>query len=159
MANKKIGELIAGWLEEFGRENGYELARTEYVKEGGTRYLRVYVDRLENGDYGVMSTDDCEFVSRYLSDKLDEADPIKENYVLEVSSPGLDRPLITEKDFKRFMGSDVEVKLYEPLDGSKLLAGTLAGYKDGEITIKDYSEKEIILQKEKVAKINLAVIF
>ncbi|MBR4149810.1 MAG: hypothetical protein IKR08_00345, partial [Firmicutes bacterium] len=76
---------------EFGSENGYELSRSEYVKEGRDRYLRVYVDKLENGEYSVMSTDDCETVSRYLSEKLDEADPIPENYYLEVSSPGLDR--------------------------------------------------------------------
>ncbi len=159
MAKKKTGELIAEWLEEFGAENGYELARTEYVKEGGQRYLRVYVDKLEDGGYGVMGTDDCETVSRYLSDKLDEADPIKENYVLEVSSPGMDRPLLTEKDFKRFMGSVVEVKLYEAIDGRKLLTGELTGYKDGEITIKDEKGKEIILPKGRAAKVNLAVIF
>lgn len=159
MAKKKTGELIAEWLEEFGAENGYELARTEYVKEGGQRYLRVYVDKLEGGGYGVMGTDDCETVSRYLSDKLDEADPIKENYVLEVSSPGMDRPLLTEKDFKRFMGSVVEVKLYEAIDGRKLLTGELTGYEDGEITIKDEKGKEIILPKGRAAKVNLAVIF
>ena len=159
MAKKKTGELIAEWLEEFGAENGYELARTEYVKEGGQRYLRVYVDKLEDGGYGVMGTDDCEIVSRYLSDRLDEADPIKENYVLEVSSPGMDRPLLTEKDFKRFMGSVVEVKLYEAIDGRKLLTGELTGYKDGEITIKDEKGKEIILPKGRAAKVNLAVIF
>ena len=159
MAKKKTAELIAEWLEEFGRENGYELARTEYVKEGGQRYLRVYVDKLEGGGYGVMSTDDCEIVSRYLSDRLDEADPIKENYVLEVSSPGMDRPLLSEKDFRRFMGSLVDVKLYEAMDGKKLLTGTLTGYSDGEITIRDENDTEIILPKGKAAKVNLAVVF
>jgi len=159
MAKKKIGELIAEWLEEFGQENGYELARSEFVKEGGQKYLRVYVDKLENGGYGTMSTDDCEIVSRFLSDKLDEADPIKENYVLEVSSPGMDRPLLSEKDFKRFTGSIVEVKLYEAMEGKKMLTGELTGYNDGEITIKDESGREYILPKEKTAKVNLAVIF
>ena len=159
MAKKKTAELIAEWLEGFGQENGYELARTEFVKEGGQRVLRVYVDKLENGEYGTMGTDDCEIVSRYLSDKLDEADPIEGNYMLEVSSPGMDRPLLSEKDFIRFMGSEIEVKLYEAIDGKKLLTGTLTGYNDGEITITSEKGKEIVLPKGKAAKVNLAVIF
>ena len=159
MAKKKITELIAEWMEPFGRENGYELSRTEFVKEAGTWYLRVYADRLgENGDYGWMTSDDCEKISRYLSDKLDEADPIQQNYVLEVSSPGLDRPLISEKDFRRFMGSLIDVKLYEAVDGSKLLTGELTGYDGKTVSIKA-DGKEITLPVEKTAKISLAVVF
>ncbi|MBR5730490.1 MAG: ribosome maturation factor RimP [Firmicutes bacterium] len=146
-------------MEEFGRKNGYELSRCEFVKEAGTWYLRVYVDRLTEDGYGWMTSDDCEIVSRYLSDRLDEEDPISQNYYLEVSSPGLDRPLISRKDFDRFTGSRVEIKLYEALDGKKHLEGELLGLKDGTVTIKDDDGKEISLPKEKAAKINLAVVF
>lgn len=159
MSKKKIWEYIQEWMEPFGKENGYELSRTEFVKEGGTWYLRVFVDRLVDGEYGWMTSDDCEIVSRYLSDRLDEADPISQNYVLEVSSPGLDRPLISEKDFTRFTGQRIEVKLYEALDGQKQLEGILKSFKDGEVTLTTDDGKDISLQKDKAAKISLAVVF
>ena len=106
-----------------------------------------------------MTSDDCEKISRYLSDKLDEADPIQQNYVLEVSSPGLDRPLISDKDFERFMGSRVEVKLYEAVNGTKAFEADLCGYADGTVTVKTDSGEELSLPKDKIAKINLAVVF
>ena len=86
LAKKKIGEYISEWMNEFGPQNGYELSRSEFVKEGSDWYLRVYVDKLKDGKYASMSTDDCETVSRYLSDKLDEADPIEQSYNLQISS-------------------------------------------------------------------------
>ena len=159
MAGKKVEELIASWMKIYENAADYELSRTEFVKEGQDWYLRVYVDKVEGEGYGTMGTDDCEAISRYLSAKLDEADPIKQNYYLEVSSPGMDRPLISDKDFVRFMGSKVEVKLYKALDGSKFYTGTLTGYENGAVTIKDDKGKEITLQKSDAAKINLAVIF
>lgn len=159
MAKKKITELISAWMEEYGPENGYELSRCEFVKEAGTWYLRVYVDKLEGGEYIYMSSDDCEIVSRYLSERLDAEDPISQNYYLEVSSPGLDRPLLSEKDFERFKGSRVEIRLYEPMDGKKLLEGELLGLTDGIVSIKVDDGKEISLPKEKAGKINLAVVF
>ena len=146
-------------MEEYGPRNGYELSRCEFVKEAGTWYLRVYVDKVEEDGYGWMSSDDCEFVSRFLSEKLDKDDPISQNYFLEVSSPGLDRPLISEKDFERFKGSWIEVRLYEPIDGKKLLEGELLGLTDGIVSIKDDKGKEICVPKDKAAKINLAVVF
>ena len=159
MAGKKVEELIAFWMESYENAADYELSRTEFVKEGQDWYLRVYVDKVEGEGYGTMGTDDCEAISRYLSAKLDEADPIRQNYYLEVSSPGMDRPLISDKDFARFMGSEVEIKLYKPLDGSKFYTGTLTGYENGAVTIQDAKGKEITLQKSDAAKINLAVIF
>ena len=159
MAGKKVEELIASWMESYENAADYELSRTEFVKEGQDWYLRVYVDKVEGEGYGTMGTDDCEAISRYLSAKLDEADPIKQNYYLEVSSPGMDRPLISDKDFARFMGSEVEIKLYKPLDGSKFYTGTLTSYENGAVTIQDAKGKEITLQKSDAAKINLAVIF
>jgi ribosome maturation factor RimP len=159
LAGKKVEELIASWMESYENAADYELSRTEFVKEGQDWYLRVYVDKVEGEGYGTMGTDDCEAISRYLSAKLDEADPIKQNYYLEVSSPGMDRPLISDKDFARFMGSEVEIRLYKPLDGSKFYTGTLTGYENGAVTIRDAKGKEITLQKSDAAKINLAVIF
>ncbi len=159
MAKTKITDLIEAWMLEFGSENGYELSRSEYVKEGRDRYLRVYVDKLENGEYSVMSTDDCETVSRYLSEKLDEADPILENYYLEVSSPGLDRLLVKDKDFERFMGRQIEISLYKAMDGKKLIEGELTGYKDGTVTVKTAEGTELSVPREAAGKINLAVIF
>ena len=159
MAKKKITELISVWMEEYGTANGYELSRCEFVKEAGTWYLRVYVDKLQDGEYTYMSSDDCEIVSRYLSERLDAEDPISQNYYLEVSSPGLDRPLLSEKDFERFKGSRIEIRLYEPMNGKKLLEGELLGLADGIVSIKDDKGKEISLPRDKAAKINLAVVF
>ena len=159
MAKKKIAEYIEQWMAEFEHSADYEIHRIEFVKEAGDWYLRVFVDKLEAEGYGIMSTDDCELISRYLSDKLDEEDPISQNYVLEVSSPGMDRPLITDRDFTRFAGEQIEIKLYEALDGSKLLPGTLVGRTNGVITVKDPKGKEISLPEDKIAKINLAVVF
>ena len=159
MAKKKIADYIKQWMAEFEHAADYELSRTEFVKEAGAWYLRVYVDKLDGENYGLMSTDDCELISRYLSDRLDKEDPIPQNYVLEVSSPGMDRPLISDKDFIRFAGEQVEIKLYEPMEGSKLLLGALVGRKDGVVTITDPKGKDISLAEDKIAKINLAVIF
>ena len=89
MAKKKVTDLIAEWMEEYGPQAGYELSRCEFVKEGGRWYLNVYVDKLEEDGYGYMSSDDCEVVSRYLSEKLDKEDPISQDYYLIVSSRGL----------------------------------------------------------------------
>jgi len=160
LAKKKAAELVELWLREFEKADSYELHRTEFVKEGGSWYLRVFVDKLEADGYGIMSTDDCELISRYLSARLDEEDPIPQNYVLEVSSPGMDRPLVTEKDFVRFAGEQVEIKLYEAVDGSKLLTGSLKGRdENGIVTITTQKGQDISLEPAKIAKINLAVIF
>ncbi len=159
MAKKKIQDLIAEWMGPFGEENGYELSRCEFVKEAQTWYLRVYVDRLVDGEYGYMSSDDCEVVSRFLSKKLDEADPISQNYYLEVSSPGLDRPLLSDKDFERFKGSAVEMKLYEAVDGKKQYTGILKGLREGIIEVELEDGKILVVPREKTSKINLAVIF
>ena len=159
MAVKKVEELVASWMESYENAASYELNRTEFVKEGADWYLRVYVDKIEADGYGVMGTDDCEAISRYLSEKLDEADPIKQNYYLEVSSPGMDRPLLKDKDFERFMGSEIEIKLYKAMDGKKFYMGKLTGYENGTVTITDEKGKEISLQRSDAAKINLAVVF
>ena len=159
MAKKKIQEYISEWMEPFGLENGYELSRTEFVKEGQTWYLRVYLDKITDGEYGYMSSDDCEKISRYLSKKLDEADPISQNYYLEVSSPGLDRPLISDKDYQRFKGEIIELKLFEAIEGQKQYSGKLKDYSDGIISLELENGRVLDIPKEKTSKVNLAVIF
>lgn len=151
----KINDLAAAWLREI---EGYELSRSEFVKEGDSWYLRLYVDKLESGEYTDMSTDDCEKVSRYISQKLDAEDPIKQNYYLEVSSPGLDRLLVSEKDFIRFAGQTVDVKLYKADNGVKELSAKLVEVKDGVLRL-EAEGTELSFDMDNVAKINLAVIF
>jgi len=158
MAKKKVGDYILEWMDSFGKENGFEVHRTEFVKEAGTWYLRVYVDRIIDGKYDYMTSDDCEVVSRYLSKCLDDADLISQNYYLEVSSPGMDRPLICDKDFDRFKGSQVEISLYKSLEGSKNLTGELVNKENNIVTIKDQNGNEVNLPLESIAKINLAVV-
>lgn len=157
MAKKKIGDLITEWMNEFQPET-YEVHRSEFVKEVDTWYLRVYVDKKIEGKYDYMSSDDCEVVSRYLSECLDREDPITQNYYLEVSSPGMDRPLISDTDFERFKGELVDVKLYKAIDKQKSFTGSLVSREDGVVTI-NVDDKELKLQPDEIAKINLAVVF
>lgn len=169
MADKKgkitglVSEILSGFLDD----NGLELYHTDFRKEGKDWYLNVFIDiackvREENEKNGIekyVSTDDCELVSGYLSDKLDELDPIEQNYVLQVSSPGMDRELYEQKDFDRFRGELVDVKLYKSKDGQKEIQGTLVGLRDGIITILDENEKERSFDMKDVAKTCLAVVF
>lgn len=106
-----------------------------------------------------VSTDDCEKVSRFLSAELDRLDPIEQNYYLEVSSPGMDRALLKEKDFARFAGEIVDVSLYKALDGKKTYQGRLLGIENEKIIITDEKDKRIEFPREQVAKTKLAIIF
>ena len=180
MAKKKITDLIEEISADFLASNGLELYNTEFVKEGKDWFLRVCIDKLPpeetaSADEGAdgepeqaeeaagktqyVSTDDCEKVSRFLSAELDRLDPIEQNYYLEVSSPGMDRALLREKDFIRFAGEQVDISLYKAVDGRKNYEGTLLGLKDGNIVIQDGSGAELAFPKEQVAKTKLAVIF
>jgi ribosome maturation factor RimP len=158
MAKIKIKELVADELAEFLEKNGYELYNVEFIKEGKDWFLRVYIDRGSDTDGGI-STDDCEKVSRYLSARLDELNPIEQNYYLEVSSPGMDRALIKDSDYVRYAGRFVDVTLYQGINGKKTFFGKLAGMQDGNLVIIDEKENRIELPMEKVAKTKLAVIF
>ncbi len=106
-----------------------------------------------------VSTDDCEKVSRFLSAELDRIDPIEQNYYLEVSSPGMDRALLKDKDFARFVGEIVDISLYKALNGQKSFQGRLLGIEDGNIVITDENENRTEFPREQVAKTKLAVIF
>ena len=165
MAKKKITEIVEESTADFRAENGLELYNSECVKEGKDWFLRVYIDRqqeeeTEDKEEVYVSTDDCEKVSRFLSEELDRLDPIEQNYYLEVSSPGLDRELIKEKDFIRFCGRLVDISLYKAIDGKKTYQGILKGLtEDNSIVITDEKEEEIEFPREQVAKARLAVIF
>lgn len=106
-----------------------------------------------------VSTDDCEKVSRFLSAELDRLDPIEQNYYLEVSSPGMDRTLLKDKDFARFAGEIVDISLYKAIDGKKAFQGKLIGIENGNIVIADEKDKRTEFPREQVAKTKLAVIF
>ncbi len=136
------------------RQNGLELVDVEYVKEGSNWYLRAYIDK-----EGGVSIDDCELVSRALSDLLDQEDFISEAYILEVSSPGLGRPLKKEKDFARSIGKEVDVRLYRPVDGQKEFTGVLSGYDEEKVLLEIDGMGEREFLRKDLALIRLAVDF
>lgn len=127
-------------------EKGFEFVDTEFVKEGNSHYLRVFVDKP-----GGITIDDLESVSRPLSDKLDENDFIDEQYILEVSSPGLGRPMKKDRDFDRNMEKVVEIHLYKAQDGEKEWVGQLKGYDEETITIEIEEGNEIKLDRANVS--------
>ena len=142
--------LILPILEEFG----FELVDVEYVKEGGTWYLRAYIDK----EVGI-TVNDCEAVARRMNDLLDEEDYIEESYVFEVSSPGLGRPLKKEKDYIRSMGKDVEIRTYRAVNRQKEFIGALKAYTDDTVTIETEDGEEMTFQKKEIALIRLAFDF
>ena len=152
---KKITELTAELAAPAIEKQGCELWDVEYVKEGGTWYLRVLLDK--EGGVDIL---DCEAISRELSDALDEVDPIEGSYTLEVGSAGAERSLKRPGDFERFMGSPVLVKLYRPQNGSKEFAGHLAGYnaETGDVTCT-VGKEELTFVKKDVALVRLRVEF
>lgn len=141
-------------LEPIISENNFELVDVEYVKEAGTYYLRVYVDK-----EGGISIDDCEIVSRALSDLLDEHDFIPDSYILEVSSPGLGRTLKKDKDFLRSIGEEVDIKLYKPIDKQKDFNGILESYDGEKIVIRIDEDNTMEFTKKEIALIRLAFDF
>ena len=141
----KVTDLVAKLAAPAVEAAGCELWDVEYVREAGSWYLRLYIDK--EGGVDIL---DCEKISREVSDLLDEADPIEGSYTFEVSSAGAERALKRPGDFARFMGSPVAVKLYRARDGRKEFAGVLAGYEDGNITIT-VGDAAITFAKEEVA--------
>ena len=147
----KLTERIVALAAPIVEEEGCSLWNVDYVKEAGTRYLRVYIDR-EDG----VSIDDCERISRRLDPVLDEEDPIPESYVFEVGSAGADRVLKRPSDFEQFLGSMVEVSLYQPVNGSKRYVGELNSYQDGAVIL--LQGKTIIrFAREQSAQVRLYV--
>ncbi|MCD8330376.1 MAG: ribosome maturation factor RimP [Lachnospiraceae bacterium] len=141
-------------LQPVMEENGFELVDVEYVKEGSSKYLRAYIDKP-----GGITIDDCEKVSRRLSDLLDEKDFIDEAYILEVSSPGLGRPLKKEKDFARSVGSEVEVRCFRPVNHEKEFTGVLKAYDRDTVTLAIREDEDLTLERANLALIRLAFDF
>ena len=151
----KVTELVRALAQPIAAENGCSIWDVEYVREAGTWFLRVYLDK-----EGGVNIDDCEAVSRPLSDALDEADPIEGSYTLEVGSAGAERALKRPSDFQQFLGSPVLVKLYRNLDGRKEFAGTLSAYdaESGDVSIT-MGTQELTFAKKDVALVRLRVEF
>ncbi|MGI6008155.1 MAG: ribosome maturation factor RimP [Ruminococcus sp.] len=155
MSKKELYEQKAcSMLEPVVQEQGFELVDVEYVKEGGSWYLRAYIDK-----EGGITIDDCEIVSRAFSDLLDKDDFIEDSYILEVSSPGLGRPLKKEKDYARSIGKKLEIRTYRAVDGKKEFYGILTAYDSSSVTVKEEDGKEKTFQKDEIALIRLAFDF
>ena len=145
---------VEAFLLPVMEENHFELVDVEYVKEAGTWYLRAYIDK-----EGGFTVDDCEMVSRRLGDWLDKEDFIDESYILEVSSPGLGRPLKKEKDYIRSMGKEVEIRTYRAINREKEFYGILSAYDENTVTIKTEDGTEMTFEKSDIALIRLAFDF
>lgn len=143
----KVTEKVEALARPVVEDEGCELWSVEYVREAGSWYLRVFIDK--DGGVGI---DDCERISRRLDPILDEADPIPDSYVFEVGSAGAERELKRPSDFEKFMGSEVEVKLYQPYEGKKSLVGKLEAYENGDITISS-----VQLKKSQIAQVKLRI--
>jgi len=145
----KVTDTVAALALPFVEAAGCSLWDVEYVKEAGEWFLRVYIDKEEG-----ISIQDCEAVSRPLSDALDEADPIEGSYVFEVSSAGADRVLKKPEHFEQFRDAEVEVKLYRPRDGRKEYVGLLRSYEDGSVTL-DVGGTPVNFEKKEIALVRL----
>ncbi|KMY49481.1 ribosome maturation factor RimP [Peribacillus loiseleuriae] len=155
--SKKVTETVEELVIPILDELALELVEVEYVKEGKSWFLRVYIDK-ETG----VDIEDCGTVSEKLGEKLDETDPIPQNYFLEVSSPGAERPLKKEKDFQKALGKNVYIKTYEPILDEKEFEGILTSFDGKEVTIEmkiKTRKKTVVIPFEKIAKARLAVTF
>ena len=148
----RIAQKVYDLALPVAQEQNLDIWDVEYLKEAGQWFLRVYIDK--DGGVGI---DDCEAFSRALDPFLDEADPIEGSYVFEVSSAGAERELKRPSDYEKFIGSHVEVKLYKAVDKSKLSAGTLLAYADGDVTIAQAGQK-LTFEKAAVAQVRLRII-
>ena len=152
MAKEDIENLVSEWTVEILQGTDMELVDVEFVRERDW-YLRVYLDRA-----GGIESDDCQMVSEKLEAMLDAKDPIRESYYLEVSSPGLDRPLKKDKDFIRHRGSKVEVAFFAPKNGKKQLVGVLEEHTPDTVTLL-VGEEKVVLERKEICLIRLYLEF
>lgn len=145
----KITDKVTAIAKPIVEEEGCSLWDVEYVREAGSWYLRIYIDKV-----GGVDIEDCERISRRLDPVLDEADPIHDSYVFEVGSAGIERELKRPGDFEAFLGSDVEVRLYQPVNGQKSFVGTLRSYDNGTTTI-EIGGKTLSFNKTQTAQVRL----
>ncbi len=149
----KIDEALEKIAQDVCERHGVYVYNTEYKKEGSEYFLRLFIDK----DGGV-TIEDCENVSREISPLLDDLTFIKEAYIFEVSSPGIDRALTRDWHFEKVMGEEIDIKLFAPMDGKKEISGVLKSYLDGVITV-EVNQKEITIEKGKAASVRLAFKF
>lgn len=154
MPKNKTLDILYDIVKPVVDKLNFELVDIEYKKEGKDWYLRVYIDK-----DGGITIDDCQMLSEILSEKLDEKDPINHSYILEVSSPGLDRPLKKDKDFEKFKGRKINIKLFEALNGRKEFTGTLKDFDGINIVILDANNNLITIPKEKTSSVRLEIEF
>ncbi|MGA9174259.1 MAG: ribosome maturation factor RimP [Thermoactinomyces sp.] len=152
--SRQVTEAVEQLAKPILEQEGLELVDIEYKKEGTQWFLRIFIDREERP----VDLDDCSRVSEKLSDVLDEADPIPGAYILEVSSPGAERPLKKEKDFHKAVGKNVHITTYEPIEGQKVFDGVLTQYDGTQLTVQE-KKKSFQIPIEKVAKARLSVVF
>ena len=148
----RITDAVTALAAPEAEKLGLEIWDVEYVREAGQWFLRIYIDKK-----GGVSIQDCEALSKVLDPLLDEADPIPDSYVFEVSSAGAERELKRPGDFPRFFGENVEVRLYSPVEGSKTFTGILTGYEDGNVSLR-VGQKDYTFEKAQVAKVRLRIV-
>lgn len=154
-----VVETVTGLVQPILAEHGFYLYDLEFVKEGKSWYLRVYIDK-----EGGITLNDCATVSDQLSEELDNADPdpIPQAYFLEVSSPGAERPLKNEQDYQRAVNDYIHISLYQQINGKKVYEGTLTKLTDKELTL-DYLDKtrhrQVVIDRSKIAQARLAIKF
>lgn len=153
MSGQRVEKIAERLVESIIDSLQCELVDIEYKKEGSQWYLRIYIDKT-----GGVTIDDCQAVSEQVSKLLDEKDPIPHSYILEVSSPGLDRVLKKDSDFKRFKGSLIDVSLYKSIEGRKKYRGVLIDFTDEFLTV-EVKEKTIDFKRSDIAMVRLAVEF
>jgi ribosome maturation factor RimP len=149
----KVTEFVASFARPVVEQHGCTLWDVEYVREGADYFLRLYIDK-----EGGVDITDCEAISRAVDPLLDQHDPIQESYHFEVCSAGLERVLKRPSDFRQFMGSPIQIKLYRPRNGLKEIPGVLAGYEDGRVTAQ-CGKETITFEKSEVAQVRLRVEF
>ena len=148
MKNDALVTQIYEMVKPISDELNYDIYHVEYVKENGELYLRIYIEK-----DGGITLSDCEALSRRVSDLMDEKDPIKDPYFLEVSSPGLNRTLFTEEHYKRFIGREVMVKFTKSVDGKKNIKGILKEVNEDSIVVE--ADQLINIPKDKIKSVNI----
>lgn len=150
MAKPPVTEIVTGLAEPHAAALGLEVVDVQFVREGGQRVLRLLIDR-----EGGIALDDCEALSTALGEELDRADLIPYSYCLEVSSPGIERPLKKEQDFRRFAGHTISCRLYSPMQGRRNFSGVLLGLEGQEILLKAGEDAVVRLPLDSVARARL----
>lgn len=154
MKKRRVVDVVEEILSPYLKTQEMELVDVEFVKEGPYRYLRVTIDKEEP-----VTLDDCQLVSQFLNSKLDTLDPIEEQYFLEVTSPGVERVLKKDREFEKFVGHKVQLKLFQAYEGQKALTGNLVGLIDDNIVIEHAQMGRVEIPKSKVSLTKLVVDF